>query len=61
MLDSDLAMLYGVETRALNQVVTRNPRRSPKSFCFRLAQDEVADVTSQIVKFDPDLEKQGIA
>ena len=27
MLDSDLAMLYGVETRALNQAVTRNPRR----------------------------------
>lgn len=35
MLDSDLAELYGVETKALNQAVSRNPRRFPERFCFR--------------------------
>lgn len=35
MLDSDLARLYGVETRALNQAVARNPKRFPERFCSR--------------------------
>ena len=38
MLDSDLAKLYGVETRTLNQAVTRNPDRFPERFCFRLSK-----------------------
>jgi hypothetical protein len=38
MLDSDLAKLYGVETRTLNQAVTRNPDRFPERFCFRLTK-----------------------
>lgn len=38
MLDSDLAKLYGVETRTLNQAVTRNPGRFPERFCFRLTK-----------------------
>ncbi|MGN0072096.1 MAG: ORF6N domain-containing protein [Atopobiaceae bacterium] len=40
MLDRDLAMLYSVETRTLNQAVTRNPKRFPESFCFRLTREE---------------------
>lgn len=41
MLDSDLAKLYGLETRALNQAVTRNPDRFPELFCFRLTKNEM--------------------
>lgn len=36
MLDSDLATLYGVETRSLNQSVKRNIRRFPEDFMFQL-------------------------
>ena len=36
MLDSDLAEIYGVETRVLNQAVSRNIDRFPKDFAFRL-------------------------
>ena len=50
MLDSDLAGLYGVPTRALNQAVRRNPDRFPEDFMFRLNQHEVAELNrSQIV------------
>jgi hypothetical protein len=41
MLDSDLAALYGVETRVLNQAVKRNAARFPKDFLFRLTAAEV--------------------
>jgi len=41
MLDSDLAMLYGVETRILNQAVKRNMNRFPPDFLFQLTQNEV--------------------
>ena len=40
MLDSDLAELYGVEARALNQAVKRNPGRFPADFMFRLTDAE---------------------
>ncbi|MCH4083707.1 MAG: ORF6N domain-containing protein [Olsenella sp.] len=49
MLDSDLASLYGVETRTLNQAVTRNPNRFPERFCFRLTKDGADDLKSQFV------------
>ena len=49
MLDSDLAMLYGVETRALNQAVTRHPDRFPERFCFRLTREEEEILKSQSV------------
>lgn len=55
MLDSDLAMLYGVETRTLNQAVTRNPDRFPERFCFRLTKDEADLLKSQIVILRPEL------
>lgn len=49
MLDSDLAKLYGVETRTLNQAVTRNPDRFPDRFCFRLTKREIVILKSQAV------------
>lgn len=49
MLDRDLAVLYGVETRALNQAVKRNIERFPKDFMFQLSKDEFEDWKSQIV------------
>ncbi|HJW09314.1 MAG TPA: ORF6N domain-containing protein [Holophagaceae bacterium] len=49
MLDSDLAALYGVETKALLQAVKRNPDRFPSDFMFQLSEDEWALLRSQIV------------
>jgi len=48
MLDRDLAELYGVETRVLNQAVTRNIKRFPDDFMFYLTRDEIMRI-SQIV------------
>ena len=48
MLDRDLAELYGVETRVLNQAVHRNIKRFPKDFMFELTRDEIMGI-SQIV------------
>lgn len=49
MLDSDLAELYGVETRVLNQAVQRNLDRFPKDFMFQLSDEEWAILKSQFV------------
>ena len=49
MLDRDLAELYGVPTKALNQAVKRNIERFPERFMFQLTKDEVSDLRSQIV------------
>lgn len=49
MLDSDLAMLYGVETKTLNQAVKRNIERFPKDFMFQLTKEEWENLRSQIV------------
>ena len=49
MLDRDLAMLYGVETRALNQAVKRNADRFPTDFMFQLSAEERDSMSSQIV------------
>jgi hypothetical protein len=55
MLDRDLAKLYGVETRALNQAVTRNIKRFPPDFMFTLTRDEIMrisqTVTSSEIKY----------
>ena len=40
MLDYDLAAIYGVETRTLNQAVKRNIERFPEDFMFRLTEEE---------------------
>ena len=49
MLASDLAEIYGVETRALNQAVKRNPARFPSRFMFQLTAEEAANLKSQSV------------
>jgi hypothetical protein len=48
MLDRDLAELYGVETRVLNQAVQRNIKRFPEDFMFVLTREEITRI-SQIV------------
>ena len=46
LLDRDLAALYGVETRALNQAVKRNAARFPNDFMFQLSRQEIRkDIT----------------
>lgn len=49
MLDSDLAMLYQVETRVLNQAVKRNIARFPEKFRFQLSEEEYDNLKSQFV------------
>ncbi|SFR59451.1 ORF6N domain-containing protein [Thiomicrospira sp. ALE5] len=49
MLDRDLAQLYGVQTKALNQAVKRNILRFPERYCFQLTQQEFENLKSQIV------------
>ena len=49
MLDFDLAILYGVETRVLNQAVKRNIERFPEDFMFQLTAIEWNNLKSQIV------------
>ena len=56
ILDRDLARLYGVETRALNQAVQRNIERFPEDFMFKLTKEEFDGLRSQNVT----LEKEGI-
>ena len=52
--DRDLAALYGVETRVLNQAVTRNIKRFPSDFLFELTREEILGV-SQTVISSPDI------
>ena len=49
MLDSDLAALYGVRTKVLNQAVSRNIERFPADFMFQLTEEEATRLRSQIV------------
>ena len=49
MLDRDLARLYGVETKVLNQAVKRNIERFPEDFMFQLNKEEFENWKSQIV------------
>ena len=48
MLDSHLALIYGVETKALNRAVKRNRNRFPKDFVFQLSEDEWKNLRYQI-------------
>jgi hypothetical protein len=70
MLDSDLAFLYEVEAKRLNESVKRNIKRFPNDFMFQLTQDEFAEVVAncdhlQNLKFRPTLPyaftEQGVA
>ena len=49
MLDRDLAELYGVETRTLNQKVKRNVKRFPSDFMFEMTKEDIEEWKSQIV------------
>lgn len=49
MLDADLALLYGVETRVLVQAVKRNAARFPQDFMFQLSREEFVNLRSQSV------------
>ena len=60
MLDSDLAALYGVPTRVLNQAVKRNRDRFPEDFMFQLTKEEKAEVITNCdhlapLKFSPSM------
>jgi hypothetical protein len=68
MLDRDLAALYGVETRTLNQAVKRNTDRFPEDFAFTLTREEIGRisqiVTSSGLKFSKQVRaftEQGVA
>ncbi|MCR4961309.1 MAG: ORF6N domain-containing protein [Lachnospiraceae bacterium] len=50
ILDSDLAMLYQVETGAINRAVKRNKKRFPEDFCFQLTEKEFLRCQSGISK-----------
>jgi len=47
LLDSDLAVLYGVNKKRLNEQVHRNQERFPDDFCFQLTREEFANLKSQ--------------
>jgi hypothetical protein len=49
MLDRDLAQLYGVETRALNQAVRRNMDRFPHDFMFPLTREEIMSISHFVI------------
>ena len=49
MLDRDLAQLYGVETRVLNQAVRRNIDRFPADFMFSLTRDEIMRISQFVI------------
>ena len=60
ILDIDLAMLYGVSTKALNQAIKRNADRFPPDFVFRLTLDEKTEVVTHCdhlarLRFSPQL------
>ena len=51
MIDRDLAFLYGVETKVLNQAVKRNIKRFPNNFRFQLTKDELAELVTNCDRF----------
>ena len=52
MLDADLSELYGVATKALNQAVSRNERRFPRDFMFRLTKEEKKELVTNCDRLD---------
>jgi hypothetical protein len=66
MLDRDLAILYGVETRVLNQAVKRNASRFPEDFMFTLSREEIQRISQTVtsLKFSKNVNafsEQGVA
>ena len=52
MLDRDLAGLYGVETRVLNQAVKRNAERFPADFMLELTREEIRNISQFVISSD---------
>ncbi|MFH1714786.1 MAG: ORF6N domain-containing protein [Elusimicrobiota bacterium] len=52
MMDNDIAKLYGVETKSLNQAIRRNIERFPYEFMFTLTKEEYESLRSQIVTLE---------
>lgn len=48
LLDADLALLYGVETKVLKQAVRRNIERSPEDFMFELTEEEFKNLEASV-------------
>lgn len=61
MLDSDLAQLYGVRTKRLNEQVRRNIKRFPADFVFQLTEDEIEFLRSQIATLKINEQNQLVA
>ena len=61
MVDHDLATVYGVESKRLNEQVKRNIARFPESFRFQLNQDEYDSLRSQTVSSNADALRSQIA
>src|SRR5438067_9120357 len=59
MLDADLAQLYAVKVKALNQAVRRNADRFPDDFMFQLESDEADSLRSQFVTLDAAESRRG--
>ena len=57
MLDSDLARLYGVETKRINEAVKNNIEKFPERYCFKLSDNESNNLLVEI--FDQKIEKRG--
>src|SRR4030095_9483328 len=53
LLDSDLAFLYGVQTRVLNQAVKRNAERFPPDFMFRLNDEKMEQISQSNIQPQP--------
>jgi hypothetical protein len=49
ILDTDLARIYGVETRALNQALKRNQERFPEDFAFELTREEILGISQTVI------------
>jgi hypothetical protein len=60
LLDADLARLYGVETRALNQAVKRNFDRFPAEFAFPLTREEILSISQTVTSKSAALTSQTV-
>ena len=60
MIDADLADLYGVPTKRLNEQVKRNIERFPEDFMFQMTKEELAYWRSQIATSNPSKGKMGL-
>ena len=61
MLDRDLAELYDVETRVLNQAVSRNIERFPEDFMFSLTREEIMRISQIVISSDIKFSKSVLA